>query len=116
MLPSVRPCRPHTRLIPSGDSRVPFLPSSAESGLQRFAPTGSPGLVGLGCGLVVCLRSFGFRLATDTLPFLATARTRIGEQVFHLQESNTAGHTLERPSLRPACEPTSSLGSLRLAP
>ena len=77
-------------------SGYPFLPSSAESGLQGFAPTGSPGFGSLGCGLVVCLRSFGFRLATDTLPFLAIARIQSGEQVFHLQESNTAGHTLKK--------------------
>ena len=38
---------------------IPLPPTEAESGLQEFAPTGSPGLVGLGCGLVVCLRSFG---------------------------------------------------------
>jgi hypothetical protein len=94
MLSSVRPCRPHTRLIPPGLLWVPLPPISAESGLQGFAPTGSPGLIGLGCGLVVCLRSFGFRLAADTLPFSAIARTQLGEQVFHLQENNTAGHTL----------------------
>ena len=79
---------------------------SAESGLQRFAPTGSPGFSSLGCGLVVCLRPFGFRLATDTLPFLATARTRMGGQVFHLLENNTAGHTSSRIRsrlLRPLC-------------
>jgi len=93
MLLSVRPCRPHTRLIPPGLLWVPLPPDSAESGLQEFAPTGSPGLIGLGCGLVVCLRSFGFRLATDTLPFSAIARTQLGEQVSHLLENNTAGHT-----------------------
>jgi hypothetical protein len=94
MLLSVRPCRPHTRLSPPGLLRVPLPPISAESGPQGFAPTGSPGFFNLGCGLVVCLRSFGFRLAVDTLPFSAIARTQSGEQVFHLQESNTAGRTL----------------------
>jgi len=93
MLSSVRPCRPHPRLIPPGVLRVPLPPVQAESGLQGFAPTGSPSLFGFGYGLVVCLRSFGFRLATDTLPFSAIARTRLGEQVFHLLEDNTAGHT-----------------------
>jgi hypothetical protein len=73
---------------------VPLPPISAESGPQGFAPTGSPGFFNLGCGLVVCLRSFGFRLAADTLPFSAIAHTQTGEQVFHLQENNTAGHTL----------------------
>ncbi len=94
MLLSVRPCCPHTRLIPPGGLWAPLPPISAESGLQGFAPTGSPGFGSLGCSLVVCLRSFGFRLATDTLPFLAIARTQMDEQVFHLQENNTAGHTL----------------------
>ncbi len=68
MLPSVRPCRPHSRLNPPGLLRVPLPSVRAKSGLQGFAPTGSPGFSSLGCGLVVCLRSFGFRLATDTLP------------------------------------------------
>jgi len=71
----------------------PFLRLKQSRGSRRFAPTGSPGLIGLGCGLVVCLGSFGFRLATDTLPFLAIARTQMGEQVSHLLESSTAGHT-----------------------
>jgi hypothetical protein len=93
MLPSVRPCRPHSRLSPPGFLRVPLPSVRAKSGLQGFAPTGSPGFGSLGCGLVVCLRSFGFRLATDTLPFSAIARTQLGEQVFHLLENNTAGHT-----------------------
>src|SRR5579884_2564686 len=65
----------------------------AESGLQGFAPTGSPGLDSLGCGLVVCLRSIRFRLATDTLPFSATVRIQLDRQVFHPRENSTAGHT-----------------------
>ncbi len=96
MLLSVRPCRTHTRLIPPGLLRVPLPLDSAESGLQGFAPTGSPGLVGLDCGLVVCLRSFGFRLATDTLPLSATVRTQLDRQVFHLLENSTAEHTLSK--------------------
>src|SRR3989337_2535307 len=66
MLPPVRPCRPHSRLIPPGLLRVPLPPRNAKSGLQGFAPTGSPGLVGLGCGLVVCLGSLGFHLPAGT--------------------------------------------------
>ena len=77
-------------------SGYPFLPLAQSRDSERFAPTGSPGLVGLGCGLVVCLRSFGFRLATDTLPFSAIARTQMGEQVSHLLENNTAGRTLTK--------------------
>ena len=61
---------------------IPLPPTEAESGLQGFAPTGSPSLVGLGCGLVVCLRSFGSPLAVGTLPFSATVRTQLDRQVF----------------------------------
>jgi hypothetical protein len=77
---------------PPWSSLEPLPPVLAESGLQGFAPTGSPGFSSLGCSLVVCLRSFRFRLATDTLPFLATARIQLGRQVFHLLENSTAGH------------------------
>jgi len=94
MLPPIRPCRPHSRLIPPGLLRVPLPPRNAKSGLQGFAPTGSPGLVGLGCGLVVCLGSVGFHLAADTLPFSTTVRTQLDRQVFHLQGNSTAGHTI----------------------
>jgi hypothetical protein len=94
MPPSVRPCRPHTRLIPPGLLWVPFPPYTAESGLQGFAPTGSPGFNSLGCGLVVCLRPFGFCLAADTLPLLAMVRTQMDQQVFHLQERATTGRTV----------------------
>jgi hypothetical protein len=96
MLLSVPPCRPHPRLIPPGLLWMPLPPVLAESGLQGFAPTGSPGFNSLGCGLVVCLRSFRFRLATDTLPFSATVRIQLDRQVFHLRENNTAGHTSTR--------------------
>ena len=72
---------------------MPLPPVLAESGLQGFAPTGSPGFDSLGCGLVVCLGSFRFRLTTDTLPFSATVRIQMDEQVFHLRENSTAGHT-----------------------
>ncbi len=91
---SVRPCRPHSRLIPLGLLWVPLPPASAESSLQGFAPTGTPGFNSLGCGLVVCLGSFRFRLATNTLPFSAMVRIQADQQDFHLQENNTAGHTL----------------------
>jgi hypothetical protein len=90
---SVSPCCPHPRLIPPGLLRMPLPPVLAESGLQGVAPTGSPGFDSLGCGLVVCLRSFRFRLATDTLPFSATVRIQLDRQVFHLRENSTAGHT-----------------------
>ena len=92
MLSSVPPCRPHPRLSLPGVLWIPLPPVLAESDIQGFAPTGSPGFGSLGCSLVVCLRSFRFRLATDTLPFLATARIQLGRQVFHLLENSTAGH------------------------
>src|SRR5579883_2380777 len=63
----------------------------AESGLQGFAPTGSPGLDSLGCGLVVCLRSIRFRLATDTLPFSATVRIQLDRRSFTRERTALPG-------------------------
>src|SRR5262249_30471645 len=98
MLLSVPPCRPHPRLIPPGLLWMPLPPVLAGAGLARFAPTGWPGFDGLGCGLVACLGSFRFRLATDTLPISATVRIQLDRQVFHLRENSTAGHTSTRLS------------------
>jgi len=79
-------------------SGYPFLQYSQSRVSREFAPTGSPGFGSLGCGLVICLRSFRFHLTMDTLPS-AMAHTQTGQQDFHLQESDTAGRTSTRMSL-----------------
>jgi hypothetical protein len=100
----------HVALRPTMPTALTTDPSWSPLGTpsSRLCRVGAPGvrddrfagLIGLGCGLVVCLRSFGLRLATDTLPFSAIARTQMGEQVSHLLENTTAGHTESKAGVR----------------
>src|SRR5438034_10186534 len=83
----------HTTDSPLVSLGYPFL-----LGMRSRVPRGlrrpdRPALSALAAGLVVCLGSFRFHLAVDTLPFSATVRTQLDRQVFHLLERSTAGQT-----------------------